>query len=307
MYQISSVVAALCAFLALMLFPNEARQGAVYGLSICAGTIIPSLFPFFVVSMLLSKLGFAELIGRRFRSGRTATAFLIGISGGYPLGAAYTAQVCQRDNSSDKDALKMLICCNNSGPAFILGAVGSGVFNSSKAGLFLYAVHILAALSALLLLAPHSGSRPHETARVSGFAAAFTTAVKASVTACLSVCGFICAFSVLASIIDVSGAIALASEALSATFGLDPGFFRCLLLGIFELGNAVSAMEGLPLCPHNLALAAFLLSWGGISVHFQTFSVISGVDIKAVRYMTGRLLIAIFSFVLAYFGAGLLF
>lgn len=306
MYQFGSIAAALCAFIALILFPAEARQGAAYGLEVCAHTIVPSLFPFFVVSMLLSDLGFAQLIGRVLKSGRKVTAFIIGISGGYPLGAAYTAQLYER-GGSERDALKMLICCNNSGPAFIMGAVGSGVFGSGKAGLFLYAVHIIAALSALLLLSPQCTAKVSKSERTLGFAAAFTAAVKRSAAACLTVCGFITAFSVLTTIIDASGAVSLAAEALSNALGVELAFSRSLLLGIFELGNAVSSMEGLALTPLNLALAAFLLSWGGISVHFQTFSVISGIDIKAARYMTGRLLIAAYSFVLAYFGAMLIF
>jgi ABC-type uncharacterized transport system ATPase component len=40
----------------------------------------------------------------------------------------------------------------------------------------------------------------------------------------------------------------------------------------------------------NLALAAFLIGWGGISVHCQTAAVIAGTDIKSARHTVGRLL-----------------
>ena len=45
------------ALLVLILFSAEAAEGARHGLDVCAVSLIPSLFPFFVLSNLLSVLG----------------------------------------------------------------------------------------------------------------------------------------------------------------------------------------------------------------------------------------------------------
>ena len=66
-------------------------------------------------------------------------------------------------------------------------------------------------------------------------------------------------------------------------------------------------MSGLSTSPINLALAAFILGWGGISVHFQTLSVIGGTDIKTARYIIGRFVIALMGSALALLGAAVLF
>ena len=66
-------------------------------------------------------------------------------------------------------------------------------------------------------------------------------------------------------------------------------------------------MTGLAISPINLALAAFILSWGGLSVHFQTFSMIAGTDIKTARYMIGRVLTALIAAALALLGAAVIF
>ena len=42
--------ALLCATLALLLYPSDAIQAAKDGLLLCYNVIIPSLFPFFVLS-----------------------------------------------------------------------------------------------------------------------------------------------------------------------------------------------------------------------------------------------------------------
>ena len=54
----------------------------------------------------------------------------------------------RRGSITASEGERLLGFCNNSGPAFIIGAVGSGVFGSVKIGLLLYAVHILSELAA---------------------------------------------------------------------------------------------------------------------------------------------------------------
>ena len=59
-------------------------------------------------------------------------------------------------------------------------------------------------------------------------------------------------------------------------------------------------MAGLDLTPHNLALAAGVLGWGGLSVHFQTLAVLAGSKIKGALHLTGRLISASVAAVTAY-------
>ena len=62
-------LALLCATLALMLYPQPAMEAARSGLRLCYNVIIPSLFPFFVLSSLVVELGLAGYLGRS--AGRT--------------------------------------------------------------------------------------------------------------------------------------------------------------------------------------------------------------------------------------------
>ncbi len=150
-----AVCAALCAMAAMISASGQVIDSCRYALQLCAELILPSLFPFFVLSILLSKLGLPELLGRRlapaaarlFRvSGAGASALIIGLTGGYPLGAAYIADMEKTGAVSTREAERLLAFCNNSGPAFLVGAVGIGVFHSSAVGLALYAVHCCAAV-----------------------------------------------------------------------------------------------------------------------------------------------------------------
>ena len=149
-------------FAALLIFPKAAAEAVKAGLIMCAQMIIPSLFPFFIAANLLNELGASKLmsnalapLGARLGiSGHGVSAFIIGVTGGYPLGAAYIARLRAQGLVSRDDASRLIVFCNNSGPAFIIGAAGVGVFGSASAGFFLYAVHILAALIFGVIICP---------------------------------------------------------------------------------------------------------------------------------------------------------
>ena len=56
------LLAVLCCFSALLLLPEVSAQAAQDAMLLCAQTLIPSLFPFFVLSSLLIACGASELL-----------------------------------------------------------------------------------------------------------------------------------------------------------------------------------------------------------------------------------------------------
>ena len=145
----------LCAALALVLWPGEAMGAMRDGLKLCGNVIVPSLFPFFVLSSLVVELGMSRYLGRMFQpvmaplfrvNGACASALALGFVGGYPVGARTAISLYQNGQCSKTEAERLLAFCNNSGPAFIFGVVGAGVFGSGALGLLLYLVHMAASL-----------------------------------------------------------------------------------------------------------------------------------------------------------------
>ena len=59
-------------------------------------------------------------------------------------------------------------------------------------------------------------------------------------------------------------------------------------------------MHGLPPTARNLALAAFLLGFGGLSVHCQTLAVLAGTNIKCARHFAGRMIAGALAALMAY-------
>ena len=122
----------LCAALALVLWPGEAMGAMRDGLKLCGNVIVPSLFPFFVLSSLVVELGMSRYLGRLFQpvmaplfrvNGACASALALGFVGGYPVGARTAISLYQSGQCSKTEAERLLAFCNNSGPAFIFGVL----------------------------------------------------------------------------------------------------------------------------------------------------------------------------------------
>ena len=306
-----AVIICLCSFAALTLCSGQVIQSCRYAVELCLSLILPSLFPFFVLSVLLNRLGLPGYLGRLLTplasriygvTGAGASALLIGLTGGYPLGAAYIADMERSGAITAREGERLLAFCNNSGPAFIIGAVGAGAFGSGKAGLLLYLCHVLSAMLTGLFFRQKDYCREIPPLQLDTvyISQALPEAVKQAMGAMLNVCGFVMCFTVLVGLLDAGGAFSLLCGQLSAAFGLELQFTHAALTGVLELGSAAGALRGLSPTPLNMALAAGILGWGGISVHFQTLAVLAGSKIKGALHFAGRLISASIGMVLAY-------
>lgn len=306
-----AVIICLCSFAALTLCSAQVIQSCRYAVELCLSLILPSLFPFFVLSVLLNRLGLPGYLGRLLTplasrvygvTGAGASALLIGLTGGYPLGAAYIADMERSGAITAREGERLLAFCNNSGPAFIIGAVGAGAFGSGKAGLLLYLCHVLSAMLTGLFFRQKDYCREIPPLQLDTvyISQALPEAVKQAMGALLNVCGFVMCFTVLVGLLDAGGAFSLLCGQLSAAFGLELQFTHAALTGVLELGSAAGALRGLAPTPLNMALAAGILGWGGISVYFQTLAVLAGSKIKGALHFAGRLISASIGMVLAY-------
>lgn len=301
-------------FFSLLLFllalgeAKALRAGAEWGLALCLKLLIPTLLPLFALSGLTNRLGLGDalrrglggIMGRLFGvSGAGAAAFLLGLCGGYPLGAATAAELYRSGRISREEGERLLGFCDNTGPAFAVAALGMGAFQSAGAGLFLYGVHLIAAVLTGLLLRGKRCERslPKESVPPP-FSAALTEAVSAAGRAMLGVCLWVIVFSALLFVLNARGTLDGLAGALAVKFGLELRFCRALLWSLFELSGTVGLLAGQSLSPTTLALAAFALGWGGLCVHFQSLSV--SAELSARRRLPGKLLHGLLSAVLSY-------
>ena len=297
-------LALLIATAGLVAAPDQAIAGAKDGLTLCFNVIVPSLFPFFVLSSLVVDLGLAAHLGRAleglmrplFRvSGSCATAMALGFIGGYPVGARTALQLYQQGLCSKTEAERLLAFCNNSGPAFILGVVGAGVFGDSRIGLLLYLTHALASLLVGLLFRFYGGSERRRTPppqakpiQAVTIPAAFTGAVTRSLQSTLNICAFVVFFSVVLQLLSAYGVFAALAKLLGL-MGFQPEWAKRLVAGLLELSSGVSSLRGGTQLTRRVSMAAFMLGWAGLSVHCQVLSFLVDSGLSAKTYLAGKL------------------
>lgn len=286
---------------AMIISPHACIDTAKNSVELCLNVVIPSLFPFMVCSNLFIHLGMANMLSRNLSpimrplfgiSGGGALAVILGFLSGYPIGASTATNLYQSGCISKSDAERLLAFCNNSGPLFVLGAVGVGMMHSRNAGLFLYVIHILSALITGIIFKRYHLSNncerllPSAGAQTSkDIASAVGTSIANSVDAIFKVCGFVIFFSVFCTTLPNSP--------------LTPFVYSLL-----EITGGVKHLLNSSLIPSNLLLPviSFFMALSGVSIMLQTSAIVLPADLSMRPYVHGKFVQASLAFVLALIG-----
>lgn len=260
---------------ALLIFPRQAADGASAGISTCLGVLIPSLFPFLVITVFLIKSGLSSAIGRCIGKPfaklfalppAAAPAILMGMFGGYPTGSRGAQALYESGELTAEQAERLLFFSVNGGPAFICTAVGLGFLGSVQTGRFLLLVHLLSGLLVGILLGlPHhkDPAQPRKKATWPSLSSSLLTAARDGASSTLLMCCFVILFSTFLCILQQF----LSGKSLAVFAGICE-----VTLGCRSLANVFAPLWCISL----------VLGWGGLCVHLQ---VLQGLTF---RVRTGR-------------------
>lgn len=274
--------------LALILDSKTALEGARQGVILCLRTVIPSLFPFFVLSILLTSsllgcsLPVLRPLGRLFGLPEGGESLLIpAFLGGYPVGAQSAAAAFRNGQLSKAEAERLLSFCSNAGPAFLFGMAGA-MFPRRWMAWALWGIHVSGALYASLLI-PGGGSPAVRLAKPRPLSSA--DALNAAVRVMASVCGWVVLFRILLAFLS------------RWVFWILPAAVQVVATGLLELTNGCCALCAVSDVSARFCICAGMLALGGLCVAMQTRSVTDGLSLR--QYFLGKLLQTVFSVALA--------
>jgi len=260
--------------LMLILDGKTALIGAKEGLDLALEVVVPSLFPFFFLSVLLSgglmqgNMPLLRPLGRLFGMKENGAAFLIpGILGGYPAGAQCIAAAFESGNLKKEDAEKLMAFCNNAGPAFLFGMIGP-MFPETWMVWALWGIHLFGAVCASRLFPCEAGSGV-EAANLSP-----SGALKKSTALMATVCGWVVLFRVMLAFLD------------RWVLWLLPLEGQILLRGFLELSNGVCALPFIADVKLRFLMCSVMLGCGGLCVAMQTAAAAGALSIR--RYLLGK-------------------
>ena len=268
------------------------------GLRLCAKTVIPTLFPFMVISELIVSGGIGAAILRPIAPFMQkilrlppvgCCGVILGMLCGFPVGAKCAVRALESKQLTREEAESVLIYSTNPSSAFLINAVGVSLWSNRAFGSALYAAVLLSQLLVGLLfsrlLQKNADAPPLQAIsnrpianNANRGAKQFTNAVASSCSGILLVCAYVIFFSALV------GTLNLVLERLGVS-----GIGKALIFGIFELSGGVNAASTLS-SPVSALLAAFAVGWAGLSVHCQLLALCDGHGLRFRAYFLAKLL-----------------
>lgn len=307
----------ICIFiLFLVVFSKNNLSAAKSGLNLWANSVLPSLLPFFIATELLGYTNVISICGKllnRFMRpifnvpGEAAFALIMGIISGYPVGAKIVANLKEQKICNKFEAERLIAFTNNSGPLFIIGTVGIGMFYSFSIGIILFITHLLSCLSVGFLFRFWGKSKENRFRNIeaevapsllsfSNLGEILSKSIISSINTVLMIGGFVVLFSIIISMLQSSHLFVLFSNFLTLLH-IPYALSMSILTGFVEVTNGISFICNLASSSiyFKIVVCSFVLGFGGFSVLLQVLSITSKAKISIKPYFIGKLLQAFFA------------
>lgn len=141
--------------LIIIINPAKYTTGTVSGLKLFFFNVLPGLFPFMFLTKLITELNKVFVISQKLDKfsykifgtpGVSIYALFMSIISGYPIGAKIISDLYAKNQITETEAKKMSIFCTTSGPIFVIGTVGTIMFQNYKFGIIIYLSHIISSI-----------------------------------------------------------------------------------------------------------------------------------------------------------------
>ncbi len=301
--------------LTLIIFPDRYIKSCLNGLILFATTVLPSLLPFFFLTQLLTITGVLNNISSKaskitlplFRCGGLSLyAYLMSIISGYPIGSRIVYDLYSNGLISKGESARISILASTSGPLFVIGAVGIGMFNNKIYGFTMYLSHILSAVITALIFRGY-GNEPKNylnSTRTSISPTFLYDSIYNAVISVLLVGGFVSIFYVFAQILNdfnILLPIQKLFELVLKPFNAHSSTANCVSVGIIETTMGCKALSSLNNGILNPALSTAIISFSGISIIMQSLIYLQRASVKPYLFILAKICQSTISFFVCYF------
>lgn len=283
---------------AIIIFPERYISSCFKGFALWAECVLPSLFPFMVITLIFIKTGIAERAALPLKKvtglfglpPAAAACFLISLCSGYPAGAKAVSEFYDGGCLTARDCKKLAPLCSTSGPLFIIGSVGVKMLSDKSAGWKILLAHAAAVLVTGLIISlflkkgessVYRRAPADKNVLYNSFYGAVTSVAVAG--------GFIAFFAVAAQIAADFNLLYPLEKLL--TLFVDGNTAAAVCSGLIEVTSGCRALSqtGSRLA---VAFAGFLITFGGVSIIMQQLSYLLKCKVNpayfiAVKFLQG--------------------
>lgn len=303
------VILVVIGLIALFIAKSDRYIQTTYqGVLVWATTVLPSLIPFFFLTALLTKTAnlskFSNKLNRlsRFLYGSEGISLyvrLMSLLSGYPVGAKIICDLYQNGVISEKQSEKYCTFTSTSGPLFIVGAVGIGMYNSKSIGLVILSSHILASMFCGVIFRKLPDNRPIEALCIKTDSDNLLyESIYSAVVSVLIVGGLIAVFFTFSQMISDLRLLYPLEKLFGLIFGQN--YSSALCSGIIECTKGALMLAKSGNDKISISLCSALVSFGGISVWCQSFAYLGKCKVRFVIFALAKLCHSLFAFLLCY-------
>ncbi|MDQ1912000.1 sporulation integral membrane protein YlbJ [Paenibacillus sp. GD4] len=250
----------------------------------------------------------------------------MGFASGYPVGAKLTSRLWENRLVNREEGERLVSFTTSSDPIFLIGAVSVGFFHDQALAVVLGAAHYGGALLVGFLMRFHGKASPgnhvqeavekqvrkhslpkniwlrafeamHEARMQDGrtLGKMLQQAVGSGLQLIFVVGGLVVFFSVVMEVMTsghIMGYLYILINSILQFVGMPLGLSQAVANGIFEVtlgAKAAGGAEGVPLV-YKAAIAAWVLSWAGLSVHAQVVSILHHTNLRYLPFVLARIL-----------------
>lgn len=280
----------------LFINSKEAIYSITTGLDLFIKNVLPSLFPFFVLSNMLFALGFANDIAPLFKkpmklfslSKNAAFPILLSFISGYPIGSKTVCEMYENNYFSKNEAQRLLTICSNPSPIFIIATVGITFLNNKITGMILlFSIYITAILLCFLTSVFSKSKNTYsykQKEEKQSFYKIFSNAISGSMINLLNILGYILFFSLVINIFD--------NTIFPLLKNISPKWLIAIFKGMMEMTIGCKEISTLKSIDVSLMLTilSFILGFGGLCANFQCLSFINKTDLSEQVYLFSKLI-----------------
>lgn len=252
---------------AMIVFPEVTETGSKTAIVLWINSIVPVLLPFFIFSDFIKRTGDLD------RLPATVYPFVVAFLSGYPMGAKVVGDFIKEKKVTVNRGRYILSYSLVTGPAFIIFTVGNFI-GSQKAALIIAIAHYGGALLNGFIYRCRDENeavrRRSPRPPKSDYLENFTESIVSGFKAMAMILAYLMVFTIGINILEHLGIFGLINnQGVSSAFK-----------GIFEMTVGINLVG---MCDMGIRLksviAAFLLSFGGLSVAGQSMSMARGSGI----------------------------
>ena len=270
-----------------------------YSLHLWVTSLIPTMFPFFVISDILIQYHVTNYIPKVIKnafcklfcvSENAVTIFFLSCIGGFPSNARNTRCYYDLHLISRKEAEHILTFTHFSNPIFILSTVSVFFLHQERYGGIILFSHFMGNILIGLFFRKENIPSSNYTItneKSQNFSFLFVKSIKNAIDTLLLILGTLTSFLIVSSLII---------QALHL-----PAYPGTILKGILEMTMGIKELSLFPIPDiYKIVITTMFLSFGGLSVHLQVLSQIADTDISYLPFFFARIIHALLSGLIVY-------